>query len=85
MKSRGRPRSFRDAPDYEGETLLEDVLWELERLQKAGIEQVIVVDLTRPEFCLPVVRVVIPGLEGIFPEPDFAPGARARALLEAQS
>lgn len=81
----GRPKNFHDAPDYEGETLLEDVLWELERLQTAGIEQVIVVDLTRPEFQMPVVRVVVPGLEGIFPEPDYAPGPRARALLESQS
>jgi len=85
MKSRGRRRGFRDAPDWQGETLLEDVLWELERLQKAGIEQVVVVDLTRPEFRVPVVRVVIPGLEGIYPEPDYAPGARAQALLESQS
>jgi ribosomal protein S12 methylthiotransferase accessory factor len=85
MKSRGRAKVFRDGPDYEGETLLEDVLWELERLQRAGIEQVIVMDLTQPEFQVPVVRVVIPGLEGIFPEPDYAPGARARALLESQS
>ena len=43
------------------------------------------VDLTRSEFGVPVVRVVIPGLEGIFPEPDYAPGARAQALLESQS
>ena len=85
MRSRGRRRAFGSAPDWEGETLLEDVLWELERLQKAGIEQVIVVDLTRSEFGVPVVRVVIPGLEGIYPEPDYAPGARAQALLESQS
>lgn len=85
MRGRGRRKGFRDGPDWEGETLLEDVLWELERLQKAGIEQVIVVDLTEPEFQVPVVRVVIPDLEGIYPEPDYGPGTRARALVELQS
>ena len=37
------------------------------------------VDLTRPEFGLPVVRVVVPGLEGL-DDVDYVPGARARKV-----
>jgi ribosomal protein S12 methylthiotransferase accessory factor len=40
------------------------------------------VDLTKPEFRIPVVRVVIPGLEG--PEhrlPRYVAGKRARRAL----
>ena len=38
--------------------------WELDALRSAGLGEVVVVDLTREEFGIPVVRVVIPGLEG---------------------
>jgi ribosomal protein S12 methylthiotransferase accessory factor len=39
---------------------------------------VAVVDLTRPEIGVPVVRVVIPGLEGPWaPDGEYVPGPRA--------
>jgi ribosomal protein S12 methylthiotransferase accessory factor len=38
-----------------------------------------VVDLTQPAYAIPVVRVVIPGLEGPDDDPEYVPGARARA------
>ncbi len=60
-----------------GETLNGEVAWELACLARAGIESVIVVDLTKPEFRLPVVRVVIPGLETHSKLPGYAPGRRA--------
>ena len=62
-------------------TLNEDLQWELARLQAAGLNQVIVVDLTMPEFNLPVVKIVIPGLEGVPDGPDYVPGARAQAVI----
>jgi YcaO-like protein with predicted kinase domain len=74
-------RDFADVPSRERDTLEEDVLWELEQLQGAGIKEVVVVDLTKAEFQIPVVRVVIPGLEG--PDgADHVPGRRARALAD---
>jgi YcaO-like protein with predicted kinase domain len=73
------PRSFRDAPDWDGETFAADVAWELDRLRERGFERVIAVDLTKPEFRLPVVRVVIPGLEGPTQLSTYLPGARALA------
>jgi ribosomal protein S12 methylthiotransferase accessory factor len=67
-------------PTWEGETLDHDVAWELKRLRAAGLEHAVVVDLTKPEFCLPVARVIIPGLEarGVVPNCRYGPRARAR-------
>lgn len=80
-RSAGTGRRFADVPTHSAETLHEDVSWELARLRSAGIEQVAVVDLTLPEFQIPVVRVVIPGLEGMHDAPGFTPGPRVRARL----
>jgi ribosomal protein S12 methylthiotransferase accessory factor len=74
-------RSFDQAPTHSAETLHDDVAWELGQLRTAGIEQVAVVDLTLPKFGISVVRVVIPGLEGMHDAPGFTPGARVRARL----
>jgi ribosomal protein S12 methylthiotransferase accessory factor len=82
LEAEAPARSFRDVPSWNAETFDEDIAWELGRLRAAGFRQVIVVDLTKPEFGLPVVRVVIPGLEGSDHVPGYALGARARALLE---
>jgi ribosomal protein S12 methylthiotransferase accessory factor len=81
----GAQRDYHDAPAWEGETLDEDVAWELKRLRGAGIERVIVVNLTKPEFDLPVVRVVITGLEcrGVIPNCVYGP--RARAVMEGRA
>ncbi|HSO00063.1 MAG TPA: YcaO-like family protein, partial [Candidatus Nanopelagicales bacterium] len=59
-------RAFHDAPDLAGDTLDEDVSSELDRLRAAGIDEVVAVDLTRPELGIPVVRAVIPGLEPLY-------------------
>jgi YcaO-like protein with predicted kinase domain len=75
-------RRFSDGLHWEGESFESDVAWELERLRSAGIKRVIVVDLTKPEFRLPVVRVIVPGLEGAFFAHDYAPGARGRSRMK---
>ena len=51
----------------------------LKSIRANGIDQVMVVDLTRAEFGLPVVRVVIPGLEAPEDDEDYVPGPRALA------
>lgn len=71
---------FQDIPTREHDTLDDDLAWELGQLSAAGITQVIAVDLTLPEFNIPVVKVVIPGLEGVPDGPSYVPGARARAV-----
>jgi YcaO-like protein with predicted kinase domain len=80
-----RDRRFDDVPDAQSDTLDGDVRWELERLRAAGITQVIAVDLTKEIFQLPVVRVVIPGLEGMHEVPGYVPGRRARAVAGARA
>lgn len=75
--------SLDDVPSYEGATFADDVHTEVERLTAVGIDEVIVVDLTRPEFGLAVVRAVIPGLEGVHRAPGYTPGARGRAAQAA--
>lgn len=79
----GCPRNFTTIPNFEGETLQDDVEWELHRLESAGLDGVLVVDLTRPEFGIPVARVVIPGLEPGCNSMDYSFGQRARAILGA--
>jgi ribosomal protein S12 methylthiotransferase accessory factor len=58
-----KARSFREIPSHNTDDVAMDLRWELERLRAIGIQRVVAVDLTRPEFRIPVVRVVIPGLE----------------------
>ncbi|HEX6094325.1 MAG TPA: YcaO-like family protein [Dongiaceae bacterium] len=81
--AKGRPaaRKAQAAPTQESDLLNEDLAWELERLAAAGIKQVIAVDLTIPAYAVPVVRIVIPGLESVPDDPSYSPGARARAKL----
>jgi ribosomal protein S12 methylthiotransferase accessory factor len=75
-------RSFSAAPTFEGETFDDDVCWMLGRLRAAGLHSVIVFDLTKPEFGISVVKVVIPGLEGIHSFPNYVLGSRARRAMQ---
>jgi len=68
--------SFRDVPSFATDDLALDLRRALERLQSAGFVQVVAVDLTRPEFEIPVFKVVIPGLEGDIKHPNYTPGLR---------
>jgi len=77
-------RDFHDAPTFVGESLDHDVAWELKRLTAAGVDRVVVVDLTKPEFGLPVARVIIPGLEARGVVPNCQYGSRARTRMGEQ-
>ena len=52
-------------------------------LAAVGLDRVIVVDLTRSDFGVPVVRVIVPGLEGTTASDRYMPGPRGRAALAA--
>ena len=83
---RGEPcRSFADVDTWNGDRFEDDVDWACARLASVGIGEVVVVDLTKEEFGIPVVRVVIPGLEGIDSSSNYAPGERARARLRGDA
>lgn len=68
---------FQHAPHGIHPTLEADLGWLLGRLADAGIAEVAVTDLTRPEINIPVVRVVIPGLEAPHDDDSYVPGPRA--------
>jgi ribosomal protein S12 methylthiotransferase accessory factor len=54
---------FESIPSYDSDDFLTDIRFVIDRLRSAGLERVIVCDLTRPEIGVPVVRVIVPGLE----------------------
>ena len=72
-------RSYLDVPTYETETLSEDLQLLKVQLNNVGVEEILVVELTKfDKFDIPVARVIIPGLE---PDPDcfgYKPGKRAK-------
>jgi YcaO-like protein with predicted kinase domain len=78
LRAEEEPVLFNEVPSFEADDLREDVRWELKCVQSAGITRVIAVDLTRPDFGIPVVRVAIPGLEADIRAPNYMPGPRAR-------
>ncbi|WP_437728600.1 YcaO-like family protein [Sorangium sp. So ce861] len=80
----GPLRDFRDIPSCGGDTLDEDVARALDGLRSAGIDRVIVVDLSKTGLGVAVVRVIIPGLESVDDVPGFVPGPRARARMAAR-
>jgi ribosomal protein S12 methylthiotransferase accessory factor len=69
---------FGEVPSFTANDLGEDLRWKLGRLRSAGMRRAVAADLTRPDFGIPVIRVVIPGLEGDIRHPHFTPGPRAR-------
>jgi ribosomal protein S12 methylthiotransferase accessory factor len=81
LEAPGPLRRFRQTPECDVDTFDAEITWQLEQLRAAGLERVVVVDLTKPEIGLPVVRVIIPGLELAFMDwKFFALGRRARRL-----
>lgn len=57
----------------------------LQRLRDAGYHRAIAVDLSRSDIGLPVVRVIVPGLEGPHEAPGALPGVRALRARKAAS
>jgi ribosomal protein S12 methylthiotransferase accessory factor len=63
-------------PTFEGDTLKA-----LAKLQRVGLKQAIVVDLSRSDFPIHVVKVIVPGLEGYMFD-FYTPGHRALAFAQ---
>jgi ribosomal protein S12 methylthiotransferase accessory factor len=55
----------------------------LARVSKSGLDSVVVVDLSQPEVGIPVVRVIVPGLESSCDQQAPTPGARSRTTAAA--
>jgi YcaO-like protein with predicted kinase domain len=69
--------AFDDIAEHDTDDVMADVRWELDRLRAAGLTAAIAVDLTRPEFGIPVVRMIVPGLEWDCTHPRYVRGRRA--------
>jgi ribosomal protein S12 methylthiotransferase accessory factor len=78
MSQAAAPRSFADVPNFDADDVMVDLRWELEQLRAVGLKRAVAVDLTRPDFDIPVVRMVIPGPEWDCTHPRYVPGSRAR-------
>ncbi|WP_247894202.1 YcaO-like family protein [Azospirillum sp. B510] len=72
----GRRHADLSTPTFEG-----DITVLLGLLQRVGLSQVLVFDLTQPEMGIPVVRVLVPGLEG-YRFDFYAAGSRAHGFTE---
>jgi YcaO-like protein with predicted kinase domain len=74
--------SFAGKPALDTPTLDGDLRVLLDRLTSVGIASVVVVDLSRREVGVPVVKVIVPGLEGHNAAHTYRPGARAAAAAK---
>jgi ribosomal protein S12 methylthiotransferase accessory factor len=74
------PRSYSGVPTFESGDVACDLRRALDRLKWSGFRHAVAVDLTRADFGIPVVRVVIPGLEWDCTHPHYVPGTRARRV-----
>jgi len=59
-----------DIKNRSGKSFKEDIETSMKLLKKAGFEDVLFVDLTKPEIEIPVVRVIIPGMEVYSVDPE---------------
>jgi len=59
----GPLKPFDAVETHRSQDILEDIRFMSHRLRSAGLEQVVAVDLTRSEVGVPVVKVIVPGLE----------------------
>jgi thioglycine synthase len=58
-----RREQLASVPAYDRPDLYEDLMVVLERLKRKGFKMAVAVDLTRKELGVPVVRVIVPGME----------------------
>lgn len=66
----GQTIDFSEMYAFRSEDFLDDISYTISELKKAGISHVLVTDLTRPEIGIPVVRVIVPGLEHYAMDPE---------------
>lgn len=77
------PRRFDERRSLATSSFEGDLEVILQGLRGAGIERGALVDLSRPEVGLPVVKAVVPDLERSFHGSGYVPGPRARRLMDS--
>lgn len=71
-------RNYKDISNHTADNFQDTLQWLMERLDHYPV---FVVDLSRRDFGVPVVRVVIPGLEDGIDTPGYIPGGRVLMRL----
>ncbi|MGH2586281.1 MAG: YcaO-like family protein, partial [Dehalococcoidia bacterium] len=80
--------NFATLPRHAFDDVVDDLHWMMDGLERAGLDEVLVVDLSHPAIPFSVVRVIVPGLEAPLDFRDrdrVALGWRARRLLDASA
>ena len=72
-------RNFADVTSISTETVAGDVAVTLARLDDRQLDTAVAVDLTKSELSIPVVKIVVPGLEHFSLHVGYSPGPRASA------
>jgi thioglycine synthase len=54
---------FSEINSYSNEDILDDINLILDHLRRAGLKRAIMINLTNPKMRIPVVRIIVPGLE----------------------
>lgn len=75
-----RCRDFSSIAVLASRSFADDLEVLLDRLRSVGVTEAVAVDLSKEQLRLPVVRVVIPGLEGPDDHAGYIPGKRARRV-----
>jgi len=83
MRTQETQKSFQNVPTFFATTFEDDLTWLTERLRSCGCDSVLRVDMTREGIDIPVVRVVIPGLETKPGGPGWVPGGRAQRVIDS--
>ncbi len=73
---------FSRTADLDSDLVEEDLDTLLSKLTGMGLSQVLRVDLSKPEFDISVVRIVIPGLEAPHDDEGYVPGSRALGVKQ---
>lgn len=79
---------FTEIKSYIRNDLLDEIKFILGRLKKSGLDRVIIVDLTDPNLGIPVVRVIVPGLETLevarlYTKSELVMGKRAKSRFQS--
>jgi YcaO-like protein with predicted kinase domain len=78
------PKIVESSEGVTNDTIEEDYAWVQERLAACGMAERLVIDLSNCELKLPVLKVVVPGLETL-PEIGCPPGPRAKQHFRRQN
>ncbi|GMM90604.1 YcaO-like family protein [Vibrio fortis] len=78
-------RNYKDIQSWNNTCFTKDIELILSQLNKVGLNQAVFVNLEKSEYRIPVVRVIVPGLEGIQEQSGYKMGTRALAIQDSLS